>query len=501
MLRKIKTSLEIFQDRYAIKTGEKLYSYSALAQIISDIRTSIDNNCSRDEKLIGIIARESTDFETYGSIYGALFAGKGYVPINPANPVERNQSVVNQTGIKTILCSIVDEEIEKFAYNNKLKIINTSCLNQTEINLNLPQVSDDDIAYILFTSGSTGIPKGVPITRGNLSAFVDAFIDLGYDINENDKFLQMFELTFDFSVVCYIVPVCIGASFYTVPAEGIKFANVYTTIEENEITFSCLVPSVISYLKPYFEEISLPKLKYSLFCGESLYQDIAAAWSECMPNGRIINAYGPTEATVFCLTFDWNKYGSEQKTLNGGVSIGREMKGMKAIVVDEKLKALKPGEKGELCLSGPQLTPGYWRDQVKTSETFFIAEIDDQEFKFYRTGDLALVDGDGDFMFCGRLDSQIKIQGFRIELGEIEHFAREYSLNNVAAVAYKNNKGTMNIHLFVENFRGSINEISEYLKTKVPEYMVPSGISVLSNLPLNANGKTDRKELLNLIQN
>ncbi len=499
MLKRIKNSLEKFHDRYAVKAGEKYFKYSELARIISNIRTFIDKECI-NEKLVGILTSESTDFETYGAIFGTLFGGKGYVPINPANPFERNKSVISQAGIKTILCSRPDKAIEKFAGENNIKIVAVSGLPKTEVNLTLPEARDDDIAYILFTSGSTGRPKGVPITIGNLSSFVDAFLDLGFEIDENDRFLQMFELTFDFSVICYIIPVCIGACFYTVPSEGIKFANVYTTMEENEITFSCLVPSVISYLKPYFEEINLPKMKYSLFCGETLYQDIAAAWSACIPNGKIINAYGPTEATVFCHTFDWSKSGSGKKSFNGGVCIGREMKNMKAIVVDENLRKLEPGSKGELCLSGAQLTPGYWEDDGKSSGAFFNTPIDGKELNFYRTGDLALIDEDGDFMFCGRLDSQIKIQGFRIELGEIEHFAREIALNNVAAVTFKNKSGIMNIHLFVENYNGSEKEITEYLKSKVPGYMVPSGISILPYFPLNVNGKTDRKELLNILK-
>jgi amino acid adenylation domain-containing protein len=504
LLKLIKNSFEKFSERNAVNINGTYYTYFEFSKFISKVRAYIDSNCSSSEKLVGIIARESTDIETYSSIYGALFAGKGYVPINPANPLERNSSIIFQSEIKTIFCKNRDEKVESISKVTNAKIVYLDELKDEPINLTLPVVDDNEVAYVLFTSGSTGIPKGVPITRKNLSSFVEAFLALDYKVDENDRFLQMFELTFDFSVVCYTVPLCIGACFYTVPAEGVKFANVYMVMEENEITFACLVPSVLSYLKPYFAEIRLEKIKYSLFCGETLYQDIAKLWSACIPNGTIINAYGPTEATVFCLTFDWNKFGSDKKTFNGGVCIGKPMKNIKAIIVDENLIPIPKNslKKGELCLCGSQLTPGYWKNPEKNNEAFFKINLDGIEEIYYRTGDLAFIDEDGDFMFAGRIDSQIKIQGFRIELGEIEHFARECaSNNNVAAIAYQNSLGTMNIHLFVENYEGSLSKIINYLKTKVPEYMIPSGVSSLPFFPLNANGKTDRKELLKIIQN
>ena len=500
MLRRIKHSFEKFPDKNALNINGVYYKYSDLGKLVSKVRTYLDKNCDEEEKLIGIPAKGSGSIETYGAIYGALFAGKGYVPINPTHPGEKNNSILRQSGIKTLLCDRTDESINSLAKANGADIVIINELSETETNFTLPEIEEKDIAYVLFTSGSTGIPKGVPITMGNLNSFVEAFLELGFNVDENDRFLQMFELTFDFSVICYIIPVCIGACFYTVPSEGIKFTNVYTVMEEQGITFACLVPTVISYLKPYFSEINLEKIKYSLFCGETLFQDIAAAWSRCIPGGKIINAYGPTEATVFCTTFDWNKYGSEKKTFNGGVCIGKEMKNMKAVVLNEELKPVGKGEKGELCLSGAQLMPGYWNDPGKTSEAFFKMTIDEKEKVFYRTGDLALIDDDGDFMFCGRKDSQIKIQGFRVELGEIEHYSREIlGILNSAAVAYKNNSGITMIHLFVEGHVEDTDIILQKLRTKIPEYMIPSGITFLNSFPLNGNGKIDRKALTEVI--
>ncbi len=501
MLEKIHQSYIKFANRNAFYINGVYYSYEQFAQLVSKIRNYIEINCSGSEKLVGIIAKQSPEIETYAAIYGCLFSGRGYVPINPANPLSRNSSILEQTGIKTIFCKKKDDLITEIASTNNVKIVSVDELPTAKINLQPPIVDENEIAYLLFTSGSTGIPKGVPITRKNLNSFVDAFLRLGYNVNENDRFLQMFELTFDFSVVCYTVPLCVGACIYTLPAEGVKFANVYMALEENEITFACMVPSVLSYLTPYFDEIKLEKMRYSLFCGETLLDQIAQGWSKCTPNAKIINAYGPTEATVFCLVYEWNSENSPIKTFNGGVCIGKPMENMGAIIVDENSKIItnKSTEKGELCLSGKQLTPGYWNNDDKNSKTFFRTILNGEEEIFYRTGDLAFQDEDGDFFFAGRIDNQIKIQGFRIELGEIEHFAREFIKGgNVAAVGYQNSFGNMQIHLFVENYNGTSLEIEEHLKLKIPEYMVPSYISIIPSFPLNENGKIDRKKLISM---
>ncbi|MHB8580340.1 MAG: AMP-binding protein [Ignavibacteriaceae bacterium] len=500
MLEQINKSFEMFPDKNAFCVNGEYYTYRQFAKIVSKIRHELENNC-KNENLIAIVSNESPEIEPYASIYACWFGGYGFVPINPNDPIDRNLSILKQTQIKTILSGKQDEKVNQISFASDTRIIITQDLTESEINLNLPATKDEEIAYILYTSGSTGIPKGVPITWENLNSFIDAFFNLGYDIDENDRFLQMFDLTFDFSVICYTVPLCKGASVYTIEAEGVKYANVYMALDSKEITFACLVPVILSYLKPYFEDINLEKLKYSLFCGETLYADIAKEWGKCIPNGKIINAYGPTEATVFCLIYNFNGNMANEKKYNGGVSIGKPMINMEAIIADEGLRQVTKGTIGELCLAGRQLTKGYLNNPEKNKEVFFNYRINGMEKTFYRTGDLAFIDNDDVFMFAGRLDTQIKVQGFRIELGEIEHFTREFTnITNVVAVSYKNRIGIMLIHLFVENYSGKTSDIEKYLRIKVPYYMVPTEITVLPSFPLNTNGKVDRKRLTDIAQ-
>jgi len=501
LLHQISQSFQKYATLDAFCINNVHYTYENLAKAVSKIRKAVESETATGQKLVGLIAFESHDFYTYAAIYGTLFGGAGYVPINPKNPLERNNSVVQQAELKTILTSKIDDRVTELAEANNLKVIVTSDLEEVEIDYSLPNISDEEIAYILFTSGSTGVPKGVPILRRNVDAFIDAFYAHGYSVNSSDRFLQMFDLTFDFSVVCYFAPLVAGACIYPIPSEGIKYANVYMTLEEHQITFACMVPSIIAYLKPYFSEISLNELKYSLFCGEALYEDISRDWLKCTPNGKIINAYGPTEATVFCLLYDYDPI-KFAKTFNGSLAIGKEMENMKAVIADERNNILKPHEQGEICLSGPQVTPGYWKNEQKNLEAFFDVEKNGVKEIYYRTGDLGMIDDEGDFFYCGRVDFQVKIQGFRVELGEIEHHVRNFTnIVNVAAVPVQNNSGTTQLHLFLENFTGNLKELEEYLAGKVPIYMVPTTMSSLPQFPLNMNGKVDRKALIKMVPN
>ena len=494
MINKIKEACETFKDRNAFYIKDQFYTYKDFAQVVSNIQNYLDNNFSGREKLAGFLIYD--DLETYSAVFGILFAGMGYVPINPENPIDRNISIIKQSGIKVIFTSTENEEFIPFSNTEGITIVNIKSLSTAKIDLNLTNVSLDEIAYILFTSGSTGVPKGVPLSRKNLFSFVDAFFKLGYKLDENDRFLQMFDMTFDLSIMSYIIPLCLGACVYTVPAGGIKYTIVYSLLEEQNITFALMVPSILTYLRPYFDDIRLQNLRYSLFCGEALYSDIASEWKLCVPNALIQNVYGPTEATIFCSTYTIPKTASEVKSYNGSVCIGKAMENMALKVFDEHNNLLGIDQKGELCLSGNQLTDGYINNPSKNKEVFFSYTENGIQTRYYRTGDLAFIDKDGDFLYCGRIDFQIKIQGFRVELGEIEQHVRQFTnSSNVVAIAIEKNTGVFQIKLFIENYNNDTNQIIEHLKTKVPQYMIPSEIISIPTFPLNVNGKVDRKEL------
>jgi non-ribosomal peptide synthetase component F len=312
-----------------------------------------------------------------------------------------------------------------------------------------------------------------------------------YHLNSNDRFLQMFELTFDLSVFSFLVPLSVGASFYPIPRKRIAYMEVADILETGGITVALMVPSIINYLKPYFGEINLPKIKYSLFCGEALYHETLSGWAKCVPCAKIENLYGPTEATIFCMRYEWERGEPPHPQGKGIVPIGRGMEGMDAFKINDN----SSDEEGELCLSGEQVTRGYWNNPSKTAEAFGTTK---NGKKYYRTGDLCKIDQAGNFLYLGRIDNQVKIDGHRVELEEIEFHTRTFCGDKqVVAAVNTNEAGLHFILLFIETEEDLKKGLEDHLKKHLPAYMIPKEIITVSLFPLNSNGKTDRKALKN----
>jgi acyl-coenzyme A synthetase/AMP-(fatty) acid ligase len=415
--------------------------------------------------------------------------GLAYVPLHPLHPIERNQEIIEQAEIKMVLSSDT-------AFFSKVKMIETNKLVFENYLLEQKEVDDNALACILFTSGSTGIPKGVPLIYGNVNAYVQSFWAAGYILDETDKFLQPFNLNFIASMKTYLIPISIGACVYTVPHNQIKFSYITKLLEEHALTFAFMNPSIIRHLKPYFDEISLPFLRYSLFGGEPMHLDLAQEWSKCVPNALIDNLYGSTESTGLCFVYHFVRNGNN-KSHNGLLSIGKPTADQEMIIIDDTDKPVANNMRGELCIAGKQITPGYWKNPDKNLEIFFIHK----NARFYRTGDIAYKDEEGDILICGRVDAQVKVQGFRIELGEIEYHARQFlSGTNVVCITYERIADNTEIGLFIESSTCDLQALTTYLQSKLPAYMVPKTIMCCDKFPLNTNGKTDKTELRKMIK-
>lgn len=458
----------------------KYYTYADVQKRVAGIGAQIAKHGER----IGVIIDDSV--ETYAAIIAILLAGKTYIPLHPGHPADRIALILEQGDI-SVAC-MAGQDI---AAEGLQRIHTAGCQWQGDMPATGISSLADKNAYILFTSGSTGTPKGTPISYSHLDAFVQAFHALGYNISEEDRYLQMFELTFDLSVMSYLIPLCTGACVYTVPEKGMKYTNIYGILEAYQITFALMVPSILAYLRPYFEEIDLPALRYSLFCGEALHEDIVHEWMRCAPNAAMENVYGPTEATIFCTRYSIPRKGNIVSA-NGIVCIGLPMAGVNTLVTDEDGIATT---RGELCLSGQQVTNGYL-DAEKTKAAFFTH--DDE--RYYRTGDIVQLLDDGNHLYCGRADHQVKIQGFRVELGEIEHHARSAYQCNAVAVVHTTERGLSQIHIVLEHTPLDSEDVIGMLRTKLPHYMVPAFVQYMPSFPLNVNGKTDRKAIAQMIR-
>jgi amino acid adenylation domain-containing protein len=508
-------SASLFPDRPAIAVQDEEISYRELRRRAQAIAATLQKHqASDDPALTAVFAYRSA--EAFSGVLGALMRGHGYVPLNRTFPAQRTGFMLERSGCSSV---IVDRESAS-QLNDVLKNIQHPLVivlpdhsDVSEFRHQWPEhrflsrvdvdeagrwiepaVSPDSIAYLLFTSGSTGKPKGVMVTHSNVRHYL-SFITERYGISERDRLSQTFDMTFDLSVSDMFIAwergacVCCPAQKTLInPGQYIKTAGL-------TIWFS--VPSMAVFMKKLgaLKPNSYPHLRFSLFCGEPLPEEIAAAWHVAAPNSVIENLYGPTELTIACAVYRWNPAHSNGDYTMGLVPIGEPFPGMDVAIVDENLNEVAPGTDGELAMSGPQLSLGYWKDPEKTSAAF--VSIPSRTGTYYKTGDRVRSDPSKPMVYLGRMDHQVKILGHRVELGEIESVARELSGIEVAiAVPWPiASAGAGGVELFLQAESYDSRTLLEKLRARLPSYMVPRKIHLLKQFPLNPNGKYDRKAL------
>ncbi len=487
--------LEIFRkyaDRTAFVIEEKDYSYSDLYNRISSISRVLKSNPDHEGKVIAIWACDHID--TYASIFAIWSRGYAYVPLDPDIPINRLEGIIKHLGVKTLL---IPENDQNPFENIVEHVVKTSEIHSSESEIDIIDLTGNNLAYVLFTSGSTGKPKGVMITRNNLESYIRSFFNLGYRIDEHDRVLQMFSLGFDMSVMSFGMGLWRGAAIYTVPSVAMKNMTIIQMLEDHKITVALMTPSVIQSVSSWLDEINLPNLRYSIFAGEALSLNLMTAWKKSAQQSSVHNIYGPTEA-LGCFNYNCDSDIEKSKSHQGIISIGRPFRGMTAKLIDEKNNFLKTGLTGELVISGDQVMKGYWNNQEKTLEV--LMKLNNDQKLYYKTGDLCFKDEDGDYYYVGRLDQQVKIDGFRVELQEIEyHLKKVQGVTNASVVFPESGKYANKIIAFMIYDKQDTELIKNILKEHLPDYMIPYHFVFPDEFPMNKNNKTDVQTLLALI--
>ena len=514
-------SAERFPERPAVFAEARTLSYHELQGLATRIAATIQAHPQFSQvPLTAVFGYRSPT--AFAGVLGALLAGNGYVPLNRTFPTERTEVMFERSECRTI---VVDAgslpQLSKLLGQSKqpLLVILPDAPHAPEFRERWPMhlffgledlcssgswreptATPDAIAYLLFTSGSTGIPKGVMVAHRNVTSYIDYMVDR-YEITERDRMSQMFDLTFDLSAFDMFMAWERGA-YLCCPSQK-TLIKPGKFVRDMELTVWFSVPSTVAFMKQLgmLKPRQYESLRLSLFCGEPLPISSATAWLEAAPNSILENLYGPTELTISCTLYRWDQVRSPGESELEIVPIGYPHPGMNVLVADQNLNEVAPGEEGELLMNGPQMSLGYWRDQEKTAAAFVVPP--GKSDVYYRTGDRVRRPTENrPLTHLGRTDFQVKVLGHRVELGEIEAVVRNLTgLDGVVAVGWPlTPSGCGGIEVFVEGDPCDENRLRNLCTLRLPVYMVPRRIHFKEMLPRNANGKFDRKAMVGLLQ-
>ncbi|CEG58352.1 amino acid adenylation domain-containing protein [Legionella fallonii] len=445
-------------------------------------------------------------FLTYALMLASIRLGVAYVNIDVTAPLARNLPIieVSQTEFLFYDEPSFSQRMYELAHAGKIQAIEL-------ISDELPEVTPRDrekqkelmrkidgstIAYVMFTSGSTGIPKGVAVTHQNVLHFI-SWGHQYFQIKNHDNFANLSPLYFDNSVFDFYVGLFSGASLSPIPRELLtKPYELVAHVGKMECTIWFSVPSLLIYLVAMkaMEISTLSKLRHIIFGGEGYPKaELKKLYDLFNKQATLVNVYGPTECT--CISSAYKLSEDDFKHLNGLPSLGKLNPNFDYLILDEHDKEAC---EGELCLLGPNVAAGYFNELERSAKTF-ITLTDPRRFmkRMYRTGDL-VQETEGMLHFIGRKDNQVKHMGYRIELEEIEHALVSFMQINQAAVVYHR---TNVAYGKLIGFVASAEDIDEQvllgnLTGLLPTYMIPSRIIVRKELPKNPNGKVDRQQLL-----
>ncbi|MFT8669173.1 MAG: D-alanine--poly(phosphoribitol) ligase subunit DltA [Liquorilactobacillus hordei] len=512
------TSFNLREDNFIVNIIQQIDKWAEImpnktvCNYLGDKRTYLELKKMSDslaQKLVNlelpkkapILVFGGQTFEMLVSFLAVVKAGHSYIPLDVESPNERITQIVEIA--KPAACIAVEKlpvELGDLIILNNEELTKIFQSNIRAFDATKYQVSGNDVFYTIFTSGTTGMPKGVQISANNLQSFLD-WMKSDFGITAGKTFLAQAAYSFDLSVMSIYPALTQGGELTVLPKKVTdNFKNLFETLPKMELNIWVSTPSFmdICLLDKNFNEDNYPTVTHFLFCGEELTHKAAQMLKERFPKAGIYNTYGPTEATVAVsqVLIDKNILTNYPR-----LPIGISKEDTELLIVDEDLHEVPSGTSGELLIIGPSVSKGYLNNPEKTQQAF----INFNGKQAYRTGDLAEIDDKGQLLYHGRIDFQVKLHGFRIELEEVDHHLNQVSLIKQATCAPKydqNHKATQIVAYVVpkenefESEFALTKAIKAELTTMMMPYMIPQKYVYVTSLPLTNNGKVDRKGIL-----
>lgn len=473
---------EKYPDRPAVEDGGVQTSYRDFARRVRAMAGAIVEAVPIDRER-RILIRLPRGSDAYAAMFACLYAGGYYSPANLDHPLAAQRSQIDR--FEPTLCIGPRVELEKLGVTSP--ILDPSIPMSTQLEASEPA---HDLAYVMFTSGSTGEPKGVMVGRAALAHYV-GWAKTAIVAGPGDRWSQHPNLGFDLSVLDIYGALCSGATLVPINGRGERLVPV-AAIRNHRLTIWNSVPSVVDLMRrgERMTSKALESLRLMTFCGEPLLPQHLDAIFSARPDLRVLNTYGPTEATVSMTELALTSRNYRERCQDN-VAIGAPISGMHIV-----LENGPTGDEGEIVIVGPQVARGYWRDPVQTEARFETREIAGERLPAYRTGDWVERRG-SDLFFTSRIDRQVKINGYRLELSAVEAALRDAGAIAACVVFHRGQ-----LVGFVEA-ESKINDATVFrrdLVERVPAYAIPAELHVLNKLPRNANDKIDVSALVSLLE-
>jgi pyochelin synthetase len=478
----------------AVVTRERIITYDELARRAAELATRVVATGTQPHELVGVVMSKGP--EQVVAVLGALQARAAYLPIDPESPPDRLAYLLQKGEVRCVLtCQRHDETL---AWPDGVERLCVDLESMGEVGDADQSARSEDLAYVIYTSGSTGVPKGVMIAHeGAVNTILD--INRRFGVSPADRVLALSSLTFDLSVYDIFGTLAAGGTIVMPDASARRDPSAWTELIRDEgVTVWNSAPALMQMLLEHLtgrRGTTFPSLRLVLLSGDWIPVGLPEQVRRVAPNARVISLGGATEASIWSVVHPIKEQEGEQ----GSVPYGRPLANQTCHVLDEGLEPCPVLVPGQLFIGGNGLALGYWRDEAQTARSFIQHPLTGA--RLYRTGDRARYLPNGDLELLGREDLQVKINGHRVELEEIEVSLRAHSVvrDAIAAVTGEGEGRRLNAYVVLERGGSAASEeLRQFLRSRLPEYMVPTKIFAIEAMPLTQNGKVDRKALSEL---